>query len=395
MDDQLRHKAALLRKARRVVIKIGSSLLSTADGIDRPRLRRLVAEIHEVATRRQVVVVTSGAVAAGMARLGLKERPKTMPQKQAAAAVGQIDLMALYEEYFDHLGHRVGQILLTHEDLANRKRYINARHTFEALLDAKVIPVVNENDTVAVEEMRFKFGDNDNLSALVATLISADLLVILSDVDGLHTADPAADPGATLVPVVAAADARIRGFAGGASGPLGTGGMASKVNAAHSAGEAGVPCIIVGGLREGGLTAVFDPKRSVGTLFLPKGDPLQRRKHWIAHTLKPAGSLTLDAGAHRAIVEQGRSLLPKGVTAVRGAFGAGECVSCLAPDGREFARGLASYGSTEVKKIKGLHSREIEAALGYRIGDEVIHRDDLVVLETADETSAPADDLVG
>jgi glutamate 5-kinase len=395
MDEQLRHKPALLRKARRVVIKIGSSLLSTADGIDRRRLRRLVAEIHDVATRRQVVVVTSGAVAAGMARLGLKERPKTMPQKQAAAAVGQIDLMALYEEYFDELGHRVGQVLLTHEDLANRKRYINARHTFEALLEARVIPVVNENDTVAVEEMRFKFGDNDNLSALVATLISADLLVILSDVDGLHTADPAADPRARLVPVVAAADSGIRSFAAGSAGPLGTGGMASKVNAAQSAGEAGVPCIIVGGLNEGALAAVLDPRRSVGTLFLPKGDPLQRRKHWIAHTLKPAGSLTVDAGAHRAIVEQGRSLLPRGITAVRGAFGAGECVSCLAPDGREFARGLASYGSTEVKKIKGLHSKEIESALGYRIGDEVIHRDDLVVLKTVDSSAGSARDLTG
>jgi glutamate 5-kinase len=386
MDDQLRHKPALLRRARRVVIKVGSSILSTARGIDRQRLRRLAGEIHDVAARRQVVVVTSGAVAAGVARLGLEERPRTMPQKQAAAAVGQIALMALYEEYFDQLGHRVGQVLLTHEDLANRKRYINARHTLEALLQAGVIPVVNENDTVAVEEMRFKFGDNDNLSALVATLISADLLVILSDVDGLHTADPAADPAAELVPVVSGADPRVRDYATGPAGPLGTGGMASKVNAAHSAGEAGVPCIIASGLRDGVLPAVFDPKKSVGTLFLPKGDPLQRRKHWIAHTLKPAGSLTVDPGAHRAIVEQGRSLLPKGIATIRGTFGAGECVSCLDPQGHEFARGLVSYGSAEVKKIKGLHSKEIEAVLGYRIGDEVIHRDDLVVLQSARPT---------
>jgi glutamate 5-kinase len=381
MDDQLRHKPALLRKARRVVIKIGSSILSTADGIDRRRLRRLAGEIHEIALHRQVVVVTSGAVAAGMARLGLKARPKTMPQKQAAAAVGQIDLMALYEEYFDQLGHRVGQVLLTHEDLANRKRYINARHTFEALLQARVVPVVNENDTVAVEEMRFKFGDNDNLSALVATLVSADLLVILSDVDGLHTADPASDPAAELVAVVASADRHVHSYAGGPAGLFGTGGMASKLNAAHNAGQAGVPCIIADGLHEGVLPAVFDPKRSVGTLFLPHGDPLQRRKHWIAHTLKPAGGLTVDAGAHRAIAEQGRSLLPKGILAVRGSFGAGECVSCFDPEGREFARGLVTYGSAEVKKIQGLHSKEIEGALGYRMADEVIHRDDLVVLQ--------------
>jgi glutamate 5-kinase len=382
MDEQLRHKPGLLRGARRVVIKIGSSILSSARGIDRARLRRLVAEIHDVAARRQVVVVTSGAVAAGMARLGLKERPKTMPQKQAAAAVGQIDLMALYEEYFDQLGHRVGQVLLTHEDLANRKRYINARHTLEALLQAGVIPVVNENDTVAVEEMRFKFGDNDNLSALVATLISADLLVILSDVDGLHTTDPASDPTSELVRLVAGEDPENLGYTSGRAGRFGTGGMASKVSAARSAGQAGVPCIIADGRHDGVLPAVFDPKASVGTLFLPKGTPLQRRKHWIAHTLKPAGSLTVDPGAHRAIVEQGRSLLPKGIVAVRGTFGAGECVSCLDPEGREFARGLVTYGSEEVKKIKGLHSKEIEAALGYQMGDEVIHRDDLVVLET-------------
>jgi glutamate 5-kinase len=254
--------------------------------------------------------------------------------------------------------------------------------------------VVNENDTVAVEEMRLKFGDNDNLSALVATLVGADLLVILSDVDGLHTADPASNPAAELVSVVSGGDRRIEGYAGGPAGPLGTGGMASKVSAARKAGEAGVPCIIADGLNEGVLAAVFDPKRSVGTLFVPHGDPLQRRKHWIAHTLKPAGSFTVDRGALQAIVEQGRSLLPRGITAVRGTFGAGDCVSCLGPEGHEFARGLSSYGSEEVKKIKGLHSKEIETALGYRMGDEVIHRDDLVVLPSrakeSQATSGPA-----
>jgi glutamate 5-kinase len=387
---QLQFKAALLRRARRVVIKIGSSILSSATGIDRARLRRMVGEIHAVTGGRQVVVVSSGAVAAGVARLGLKARPRSMPQRQAAAAVGQIDLMALYEEYFDQLGHRVAQVLLTHEDLANRRRYINARHAFEALLQAGVVPVVNENDTVAVEEMRFNFGDNDNLSALVATLVSADLLVILSDVDGLYTSDPAADRNARLVSLVGAADRSIERYVVGPAGPLGTGGMASKVSAAFKANEAGVPCIIADGLNAGVLPAVFDAKREVGTLFLPAGDPLQRRKHWIAHTLKPAGSLAVDAGARRAVVEQGRSLLPKGVAAVRGSFGAGECVSCLDAEGREFARGLVSYAAAEIEKIKGLHSKEIESALGYRIGDEVIHRDDLVVLAPGERRANPS-----
>ncbi len=380
MSEQLPHKQALLPRVRRMVVKVGSSVLSAARDIDRARIAELVDELAELRRRGlAVVLVSSGAVAAGMARLGLRERPGTVPQKQAAAAVGQIRLMAFYDEQFSARDQPVAQILLTHDDLAHRVRYLNARHTFEELLGAGVLPIVNENDSVAVEEVRFNFGDNDNLSALVATLIAADLLVILSDVPGLYTADPRSDPGATLVPLVEAIRGETEAFAG-ASGPLGRGGMASKLRAARKANEAGIPCIIADGRTPGVLRSIFDPQQSVGTLCLAAGDRLTRRKHWIAHTLRPAGTITVDQGAYEAIARGGRSLLARGITAVSGTFGAGECVACLTPDGVEFARGLVSYPAAELRRIKGLHSSEIAATLQYTAGDAVIHRDDLVLL---------------
>ena len=384
MDKQLTYKRALLPRLRRVVIKIGSSILSDARGIDHVRFRQLVDEIQAIGARGlQVVVVSSGAVAAGMGRLKLKERPRTIPQKQAVAAVGQIGLMALYEKYFGAHGQAVAQVLLTHEDLANRRRYINARHSFEALLQAEVVPVVNENDTVAVEEVRFNFGDNDNLSALVATLVSADLLVMLSDVAGLYTTDPRLNSGATLVGFIDRITPDVKAYVSTTPGPLGIGGMTSKLEAAYKATAAGIPCWVADGTSNGVLEAIFDPAQSVGTLFCPTGDRLKQRKFWIAHTLKPMGTITVDAGANIAIVEHGRSLLPKGIALIEGSFGAGECVSCLDPSAREFARGLVNYGSSELAKIKGLHSNAIESALGYKVGDEIIHRDDLVVLGTS------------
>src|SRR5262245_54095980 len=314
--EQLPHKRALLPRVRRVVIKIGSSILSGPGGIDRERIAHLAGEIATLRQRQyEIILVSSGAVAAGTTRLGLRERPKTVPARQAAAAVGQIRLMALYDECFGTHSQPVAQILLTHDDLANRRRYLNARHTFEELLQAGVLPIVNENDTVAVEEVQFNFGDNDNLSALVATLVGADLLVILSDVAGLYTARPGEDPDASLVGVVHGVDARVESYVRGTAGPLGTGGMATQLKAAEKASRAGIPCVIADGLHEGVLPRVFEPEASVGTLFLPEGDRLNRRKHWIAHTLRPAGSITVDSGAHGAITRQGRSLLPKGITA--------------------------------------------------------------------------------
>ncbi|MGD9764926.1 MAG: glutamate 5-kinase [Candidatus Binatia bacterium] len=379
--DQRPHKRLLLPRVRRAVVKIGSSLLSGPLDIDRARIRRIVEELATLRRRPyQLALVSSGAVAAGMARLGLRERPATVPQKQAAAAVGQIRLMSFYDEQFSALGQPVAQVLLTHDDLANRRRYLNARNTFEELLGAGVLPIVNENDTVAVEEMRFNFGDNDNLSALVATLIGADLLVILSDVPGLYTADPRRAPDAELIPLVEEIGRSVEAYAGDRSGWLGTGGMSSKIGAARKANEAGVACVIADGRPPGILAQVFDPDDSVGTLFLPKGDRLARRKHWIAHTLKPAGSIRVDQGAYRAIVESGRSLLARGIVAVEGVFGAGECVACLDQTGAEFARGLVNYSASELQRIKGLHSSAIEATLQYTAGDEIIHRDDLVLL---------------
>jgi glutamate 5-kinase len=288
--------------------------------------------------------------------------------------------MALYEEYFAAHGQHVAQILLTHDDLANRRRYLNARHTLAALLRAGIVPIVNENDTVAVEEMKRSFGDNDNLSALVAALVDADLLVILSDVEGLFTANPRSDRSAAFVALVPAITPKLREAVGGPHSDVGTGGMATKLDAAHKATQAGIACIVADGLTPGVLDRIFDPHQSAGTLFLAKGDRLGKRKHWIAHTLRAAGTLTVDQGAYDALLQKGRSLLSKGVTGVAGAFGAGECVACLSPAGEEFARGLVNYGSSELERIKGLHSNAIEGALGYKLCDEVIHRDDLVVL---------------
>ncbi len=382
LEAQGAHKQALVARARRAVVKIGSNVLAGNGGLREERLRALAAEIAAlVAGGRQIVVVTSGAVAAGAARLGRPGGGRAIEWRQAAAALGQIGLMAAYERAFAAHERQVAQVLLTHADLADRRRYLNARHTLRALLDLGVVPIVNENDTVAVEEL--KFGDNDNLSALTAALVEADLLVILSDVAGLHTSDPRLDTTARVVPVVRAADAALQRAAGPSRSDVGTGGMASKLAAAGKAAVAGIATVIADGTRDGVLAAVFDVAVEVGTLVLPDGDRLGRRKHWIAYTLKPAGTLHVDEGAERALARGGRSLLPSGVARVEGGFGVGDCVRCVGPTGREFARGLVNYTAAEVEKIKGVHTREIERLLGYKGSDEVIHRDDLTLLAPA------------
>jgi glutamate 5-kinase len=379
MEDQLLHKQRLLPRVRRAVIKIGSSLLSTTSGIHRERLRSLCKEICGLrASGIEIVVVSSGAVACGKARFGF-ERAMTVPQRQAAAAVGQIELMALYEEFCAEFDVQVGQILLTHDDLADRSRYLNARHTIETLIAAGVVPVANENDTVIVEELT-NFGDNDNLSALIANLVEADLLVLLSDVPGLYTNDPREHADAELVAVVADPRHAATQYAMEGRGPLGTGGMGSKFGAARKASAAGIPTIIADGLHPETLAEVVDPQRAVGTLIFPHGDRLARRKYWIAYNLRPSGTLVVDQGAHDAIVRQGRSLLPKGLKGVHGKFDSGACVRCVDPSGREFARGLVSYGSAELEQIKGLHSGRIESTLGYKLTEEIIHRNDLVLV---------------
>jgi glutamate 5-kinase len=376
--SQLARKKECLRRVRRAVVKVGSSLVSGSDGLNRPRIRELVREIHELSSPKlDFVVVTSGAVAAGLARLGLRARPKTIPQKQAAAAVGQIDLMAYYEECFSAHQRHVAQILLTREDLSSRRRYLNAKHTLIELLGAGVVPIVNENDTVAVEEI--KLGDNDNLSAAVAVLCEADLLVILSDVDGLHTADPHRDPAARRIAVLEGGDRDAERYAAAPAGSIGTGGMVTKLDAAAKAAAAGIHTIITDGKTRGVLARVFDASVEAGTLVVPVADRLASRKHWIAHTLRPQGSLHLDAGAVAALRDKGRSLLPSGVKLVEGTFGAGDCVRCLGPDGAELARGLVAYSAAELRKIQGAQTRDIDRLLGYKVSDEVIHRDDMVI----------------
>ena len=376
---QLEYKKPILRRARRVVVKIGSRILSSSEGIEEGRFKGLVrdlAALHE--RKKDIVVVSSGAVAAGMTKLGVKERPKTIPQKQALAAVGQIKLMALYERQFSRFDKSVAQVLLTHEDLANRQRYINAKHTFQMLLESSIIPIVNENDTVAVEEM--KFGDNDHLSALVATLLEADLLVILSDVQGVYDKDPRAHTDARLIPLITEAKGLRQVIGGESQSTFGTGGIATKLDAAETAAAGGIPTIIASGLQAGVLEHVFDEKEQIGTLILPEDNRLASRKHWIAFNLKPAGEIVVDQGAHDAVVLKGKSLLPSGLKDVRGSFGVGECVRCLDQEGREFARGLVNYSAQELNQIKGLHTSKIEKVLGYKAYDEIIHRDDLVLL---------------
>ncbi len=375
---QLEHKKSILKRLRCVVVKIGSQILSSQDGIEEARLRGLVrqlAELHE--DKHQVVVVSSGAVAAGMSQLGWKERPKTIPEKQALAAVGQIKLMALYERIFSKYDKNVAQVLLTADDLANRQRYINAKHTFQMLLESSIIPIVNENDTVAVEEM--KFGDNDHLSALVATLLEADLLVILSDVEGVYDKDPRAYDDAQLIPLISEARGLRQTIGGASVSPAGTGGIATKLGAAEEAAAAGIPTIIASGMQNGVLDKVFDAKHEIGTLILPEAKHMRRKKHWIGFNLKPVGTIFVNEGAYQAVVDKGKSLLPAGVEKVEGSFGVGDCVR-IDFHGKEFARGLVNYGKTELNRIKGLHTSKIEKVLGYKAHDEVIHRDDLVIV---------------
>lgn len=374
-------RTRILPRVRRLVVKVGSSLLSRPNGLDRERIDALAEEIIRLRSNgREVIVVTSGAVAAGIARLGLRSRPRTIPEKQAAAAVGQIDLMACYEERFAARGAHVAQMLLTHADLTNRQRYRNAKHTLIALLDAGVIPLINENDTVAVEEM--KFGDNDNLSADVAVLAEADLLVILSDVDGLYDADPRRHPEASRIPTLEGSDRTVDRYAtaGESATGVGTGGMITKLEAARKAASAGIPTLLTDGRPEAMLARALAPDPDAGTLVVPKADRLARRKHWIAFTLRPRGVLHLDAGAVQALRDDKRSLLPSGIHRSEGRYEAGDCVRCLSPDGQEVARGLVNYPASDVEKLCGRQTADIEKVLGYKVSDEIIHRDDLVML---------------
>lgn len=369
----------LLKKAKRIVVKIGSGVLTGGgNDIEPGILEGLAEDIAALRARRiEVVVVSSGAVAAGRQALGLSDRPKTLPQKQAAAAVGQSRLMRAYEEAFSRHGLKVAQILLTRDDLANRRRFQNARGTLDTLLACGIIPVINENDTVVVDEL--KFGDNDNLSALVTNLAEAQLLLIMTDIDGLYTADPRKDPNATLIDQVKTITREMERGAGSSGTSVGTGGMATKLAAAKKVVKSGVAAIVFAGKVQGNLARVMAGE-TVGTLFLPSGESLNRRKHWIAYTLRPAGSIQVDAGAREVLAKHGKSLLPSGIGKVEGRFARGACVRVLDPEGVEFARGIVDYSSQEIAEILGHKSSDIEKILGFRYGDDVIHRDNLVLL---------------
>lgn len=367
--------------AKRLVVKVGSSSLTHATGkLNLGGIERIVRQVADaVNSGREVVLVSSGAIGAGLGKLGWKRRPATIPEKQAAAAVGQSLLMQIYERVFGEYGLTVAQVLLTREDVADRRRYLNARTTLLTLLSYGVVPIINENDTVAVDEI--KFGDNDTLSALVASLISADLLVLLSDIDGLYTTDPRQDPAARLIPLVEEVTPEVESLAGGAGTDRGTGGMATKLQAAKIATSSGVSMVIANAARPLVLQDIL-AGAEVGTSF-PARERLVSRKQWIAFNVPPAGRVVVDSGARRALTERGTSLLPSGVVEVSGEFEAGDNVAIVEQGGVEFARGLTNYASVDLDRVRGRQTSELSGILGERFYEEVVHRDNLVLLSRA------------
>lgn len=362
----------------RIVLKIGTSVLTAGtDRLHRPCLVDLMRDIAAVrAAGHQVVLVTSGAVTAGWEALGFPPRQRTLAEKQLLAAVGQVQLMHLYTALGELYGLRAAQLLLTADDFRERTRYLNARTTLEGCLERGILPVINENDTVAVEQI--KVGDNDTLSAFVANLVEADLLLILTDAPGLYTADPRTHPDATLIPVVERVTPDIWALAGGAGSHRGTGGMHTKIQAAEIATRAGTPVVIAQGDTPEALQRVAAGE-SLGTRFLAHGTRLEARKRWILAEIAH-GRLMLDEGAAKAVAERGGSLLPAGIREVEGDFERGHTVRLISPQGQEIGRGLTRYRAEDLRRIAGHHSREIEARLGYSYGEEALHRDDLVLL---------------
>lgn len=369
-----------LKKAKRIVIKVGTSTITYANGKRNfSQIDRLAREISDLQNQgKEMILVTSGAVAVGVDRMGLPGKPKTIPGKQAAAAVGQGVLMHTYEKFFADYGQIVAQVLITKTEAIDRHRYTNTRNTFMELMRQRVIPIVNENDVVALDEL--KIGDNDNMSALVAGIVDADLVIILSDVDGLYTANPQTHPDAVIVPEVAEITPEIEASAGGVGSARGTGGMATKIQAAKAATSSGIHLVIASGTEKNAITRVLQGEE-LGTLFVSRENRLQFRKRWLAFGAKIAGSIVVDDGCAKAIRKAGGcSILPAGVFAVQGEFLPGSTVSVIDKDAHELARGLVHYSSAELEQIKGCNSGEIANILGHKNFDEVIHRDDLVIL---------------
>jgi glutamate 5-kinase len=373
------NSGAAVQSARRLVIKVGSSLVTNEGrGLDRAAISRWADQIAALrASGRQVLLVSSGAIAEGMQRLGWSRRPREVHELQAAAAVGQMGLAQAYESCFAALGIHTAQILLTHADLADRVRYLNARSTLFTLLGLGVVPVINENDTVVTDEI--KFGDNDTLAALTANLVEADVLVILTDQAGLYSADPRRDPGATLLAEVRAGDPQLEAAAGGAGSQIGRGGMITKVLAAKRAARSGAHTVIASGWEDEVLRRLAAGER-IGTQLLASTEVLTARKQWLADHLQVRGKVRIDDGARRALVAEGKSLLPIGVMEVLGNFDRGDVIACVDVTGMEVARGLTNYGAEQAKRIARRPSSDIETVLGFVEERELIHRDNLVVL---------------
>jgi glutamate 5-kinase len=368
-----------LKRAKCCVIKIGSAVLTNnGQGLNRSAINHWVAQISQLKARGiDVIIVSSGSVAEGMVRLGWSARPHALQELQAAASVGQMGLIQAYEQSFQAEGYKTAQVLLTHDDLANRTRYLNARATIKTLLDFSVVPIINENDVVANEELRV--GDNDTLAAIIANLMSADLLMILTDQDGFFDSDPRVNSAAALLNEVGVDEEFLDQAASGGSGTLGRGGMQTKLTAARIASRSGTATIIAPGLRKNVILSIIDGQ-AIGTLLIPNEAPVSARKRWLTAHLDVKGRVVLDVGAAQAIKRSGVSLLPIGVVAVNGEFARGELVVCVNESGEELARGLVNYSSTDIDKIKQNNSSEIERLLGYVGESEVIHRDNLVLL---------------
>ncbi len=381
MNIDLRQQ--LLKSVNRAVIKVGSGVLTAANGLNTVILEDLARAICELEKKGiQVILVSSGAIASGLKKTGFSKKPQSVSEKQALAAVGQSSLMMAYESAFGRYHQKVAQILLTQDDLNHRRRYLNARNTLLTLLSWNVLPIINENDTVVVDEI--KFGDNDNLSAMVTNLTEADILVNLTNIDGLFDKDPRTSKDARLIHVVDKVNRKISKYAGAIPGFLGTGGMASKIKAAHKVSVAGIPTIIANGLEIGNIHKIFSG-HEVGTLILPQQVALCRKKHWIMFTKSPKGSLQIDAGAENAILQNGKSLLPSGIMSVSGKFGVGDAVLLIDDSDRKIAVGLVNYNAEDIKRIAGKKTSVIESVLGFKHDDEVIHRDNLVLSEQLDK----------
>ncbi|NNF98001.1 MAG: glutamate 5-kinase [Desulfobacteraceae bacterium] len=366
-----------LHQAKRVVVKVGSNILTARNSLNLDVIDAISSQICTLIDRGvEVLLVTSGAMAAGLRKMGMSRRPDEIPRRQAIAAIGQSGLMNAYESVFGRHDKKVAQILLTSEDLNNRKRYLNARNALQTLLSWEVVPIINENDTISVEEIRL--GDNDNLAAMITLLMDADFLFILTDIDGLYTKDPRTQPDAQLIPRVSTFSRKIVDYADDIPGTLGTGGMLSKVNAAKKVTSAGIPVIVARGDAPDILLELFSGHPH-GTYFLPKAEKMASRKCWIAYTLTPKGSLIIDDGAAAALLEKGKSLLPSGVVDIDGEFGIGAPVTFRTKIGDALGIGLVNYSAADIRLVKGLKSSQIKSCLGGKPYDEIIHRDNLVI----------------